>query len=150
MSVIPAAADLPVVGGHHRHPSERSWVRTTGAQIRHVFRDDWDILGRTWREIVTAPDCFSEKKNVWSRAENWEVTVVTIKRVVWDAPSTTDRTKVRSLDLLISKAQPGPEWEGPTSEASYQLDARWHQRNQACICQGKMLAGNIWDCLFIS
>lgn len=24
MSVISAAADLPVVGGHHRHPSERS------------------------------------------------------------------------------------------------------------------------------
>ena len=70
--------------------------------------------------------------------------------MVWDAPSTIDGTKVRSLDLLISKAQPGPESEGPTGEASYQLDARWHQRNQACICQGKMLAGNIWDCLFLN
>lgn len=53
--------------------------------------------------------------------------------MVWDVPSTIDGTKVRSLDLLISKAQPGPESEGPTGEASYQLDARWHQRNQACI-----------------
>lgn len=53
-----------------------------------------------------------------------------IKRVVWDAPSTTDETKVRTLDLLITKHNQDQESEGPTGEASYQLDARWHQRTR--------------------
>ena len=133
MSVISAAGrGSLIIGGHHRHLSERSWVRSTGARIRHIFWDDWDVLGKIREEAVSAPRLLlrKKKKKVWSRAENWEVTVAPIERVVCDAPSTTDETKVRSLDLLVSKAQPGPESEGPTSEASYQLDARWHQRNQ--------------------
>lgn len=62
MSIISAAGDLPVLGGHRRHLSERSWVRSMGAWIRHIFLDYWDVLGRIQGETVTAPDCFSGKK----------------------------------------------------------------------------------------
>ena len=63
MSVISAAGrGSPIIGGHHRHLSERSWVRSMGARIRHTFWDDWDVLGRIREEAVTAPDCFSGEK----------------------------------------------------------------------------------------
>lgn len=50
--------------------SERSWVRSMGARIRHIFLDYWDVLGRIQGEPSYCPRLLlQEKKKKMSNQE---------------------------------------------------------------------------------